>query len=161
MSGSARETRKRPDWHTYFMQIAELVASRSTCLRRSVGAVIVKDKRVLATGYNGAPSGIAHCAETGCLREQLNVPSGERHELCRGIHAEQNAIIQAASHGVCISGAVLYCTNLPCSICTKMIINAGLKIIYYKDGYADTMSERMLSEVNISLFHLDNLAGEK
>jgi dCMP deaminase len=146
--------RQRPDWDTYFMQIAELVASRSTCLRRAVGAVIVKNKRVLATGYNGAPAGIRHCAETGCLREQLKVPSGERHELCRGIHAEQNAIIQAASHGVCINGADLYCTNLPCSICTKMIINAGLQTVYYKEGYADPLSEKMLSEIDIKLVHL-------
>ncbi len=138
------------------MKIAELVATRSTCLRRAVGAVIVKDKRILATGYNGAPTGITHCSETGCLREQLKVPSGERHELCRGIHAEQNAIIQAAFHGVCINGADLYCTNLPCSICTKMIINAGLKRIYYKEGYADALSERMLSEVDITLIHMDD-----
>jgi dCMP deaminase len=153
MDGSTEKTWKRPEWHTYFMQIAELVASRSTCLRRSVGAVIVKNKRILATGYNGAPSGISHCAETGCLRAQLQVPSGERHELCRGIHAEQNAIIQAASHGVTISGADLYCTNHPCSICAKMIINAGLKTIYYKEGYADALSAKMLSEADITLIH--------
>ncbi|MEW6078587.1 MAG: cytidine/deoxycytidylate deaminase family protein [Thermodesulfobacteriota bacterium] len=151
MDGSTGKNWKRPEWHTYFMQIAELVASRSTCLRRSVGAVIVKNKRILATGYNGAPSGVAHCSETGCLRAQLQVPSGERHELCRGIHAEQNAIIQAASHGVTISGADLYCTNHPCSICAKMIINAGLKTIYYKDGYADALSAKMLSEADIKL----------
>jgi len=142
---------ERPDWNQYFMSIAELVASRSTCLRRKVGAVIVKDKRILSTGYNGAPSGIRHCEETGCLREKLNVPSGQRHELCRGLHAEQNAIIQAALHGVEIKGSDLYCTNQPCIICTKMIINAGIKRIFYKDGYPDEMSIEMLNEAGIEL----------
>ena len=119
----------RPSWETYFMDITTLVAKRTTCTRRAVGAVIVKDKRILSTGYNGAPSGIRHCAEVGCLREALNVQSGMRHELCRGIHAEQNAIIQAAYHGVSVKGASLYCTTQPCSICAKMIINAGLNRI--------------------------------
>ncbi len=147
----------RPDWHTYFMDITKLVARRSTCLRRAVGAIVVKDKRILSTGYNGAPAGIPHCVETGCLRQQLKVPSGERHELCRGIHAEQNAIIQAAYHGVSIAGASLYCTNQPCSICTKMIINAGIKTIYYQDGYADPLSLQMLTEADVALIKL----GEK
>jgi dCMP deaminase len=151
----------RPAWETYFMDIALLVAKRSTCLRRLVGAVIVKDKRVLATGYNGAPSGIKHCAETGCLREQLNVASGERHELCRGIHAEQNAIIQAALHGVSIKGATLFCTNLPCSICAKMIINAGIKKIYYHAGYADTMSREMLTAAGIDVLKLNTEKQQK
>ncbi len=141
----------RPSWDAYFMDIASLVARRSTCLRRAVGAVIVKDKRILSTGYNGAPSGIAHCCETGCLRERLSVPSGERHELCRGIHAEQNAIIQAAYHGVSIRDATLYCTNLPCSICAKMIINAGIRSIVYLSGYADAMSEEMLREAGVTV----------
>ena len=141
----------RPDWDEYFMSIAELVSKRSTCIRRKVGAVIVKDKRILATGYNGAPSGIKHCIEIGCLREKLKIPSGERHELCRGLHAEQNAIIQAAYHGVEIKDSVLYCTNLPCIICTKMIINAGIKKIYYKDGYPDKLSKEMFNEANIEL----------
>jgi len=145
---------RRPSWDSYFMEIAELVASRSTCTRRSVGAVIVKDKQVLSTGYNGAPSGIAHCLETGCLREQMNIPSGERHELCRGIHAEQNAIIQAAYHGVSIKGGSLYCTNSPCSICAKMIINAGIEKIYYRFGYADAMSGEMLEAANIDVINL-------
>ncbi len=143
--------RTRPSWETYFMDIATLVAKRSTCLRRSVGAVIVKDKRILSTGYNGAPSGLKHCLDIGCLREQLSIPSGERHELCRGIHAEQNAIIQAAFHGVSIKGATLFCTNQPCSICTKMIINAGIKKVYYRSGYADTMSREMLKEAGVEL----------
>ena len=136
------------------MEIAELVSKRSTCLRRKVGAVIVKDKRILSTGYNGAPSGIKHCYETGCLREKLKVPSGERHELCRGLHAEQNAIIQAAYHGVEIKGSVLYCTNLPCIICTKMLINAGIIKIYFKDGYPDELSKDMLDEAKIDLIKL-------
>ena len=140
---------ERPSWENYFMGITALVAKRSTCRRRSVGAIIVKDKRILTTGYNGAPSGIRHCIEIGCLREQLNVASGERHELCRGIHAEQNAIIQAALHGVSIKDATLFCTNLPCSICAKMIINAGIKKIYYLSGYADAISEDMLQEASV------------
>lgn len=142
---------KRPSWHEYFMDIARLVARRSTCLRRQVGAVMVKEKNILATGYNGTPRGITHCAETGCQREQLKVPSGERHELCRGLHAEQNAIIQAASHGVNISGATLYCTNSPCIICTKMLINAGIRQVVYLDGYPDTLSMDMLHEAGIEV----------
>ena len=144
----------RPAWDAYFMDIAVLVAKRSTCLRRMVGALIIKDKRILTTGYNGAPSGIRHCIEIGCLRETLNVASGQRHELCRGIHAEQNAIIKAAYHGVSIRNATLYCTNLPCSICTKMIINAGIGRIYYLEGYADELSEAMLAEAKIEVIQL-------
>ena len=150
------ENEARPSWNTYFMDITRLVAKRSTCLRRAVGAVIVKDKRILSTGYNGAPVNITHCSEVGCLRKKLNVPSGEKHELCRGIHAEQNAIIQAAFHGVSVKEAALYCTNLPCSICAKMIINAGIKNIYYIEGYADSISEDMLKEADIQLMRLDN-----
>ena len=146
----------RPSWETYFMDIAQLVAKRSTCLRRSVGAVVVKDKRILSTGYNGAPMNVAHCRVTGCMREQMKIPSGERHELCRGIHAEQNAIIQAAFHGVSIKEADLYCTNLPCSICAKMIINAGIRTIYYLSGYADAMSEEMLEEAGVDVLQIEN-----
>jgi dCMP deaminase len=142
---------QRPSWDEYFMDIARLVARRSTCLRRQVGAVMVKEKNILATGYNGTPSGITHCAETGCLREQMNVPSGERHELCRGLHAEQNAIIQAARHGVNIAGATLYCTNSPCIICTKMLINAGIQQVIYVEGYPDTLSMDMLRESGITV----------
>jgi len=131
------------------MDIARLVARRSTCLRRQVGAVLVKEKNILATGYNGTPSGITHCAEVGCLRQQLGVPSGERHELCRGLHAEQNAIIQAAKHGVNIAGSTLYCTNSPCSICSKMLINAGISRIVYLEGYPDSLSQEMLREAGI------------
>ena len=139
----------RPSWDEYFMDIARLVASRSTCLRRQVGAVMVKDKNILATGYNGTPSGIRHCSEVGCLRQQMNVPSGERHELCRGLHAEQNAIIQAAKHGVNIDGAVLYCTHSPCIICSKMLINSGIKRIVCTDGYPDPLAKAMLDEAGL------------
>lgn len=145
---------KRPDWDTYFMEIASLVSKRSTCLRRQVGAVIVKDRNILSTGYNGAPSGITHCEVTGCLREKLNVPSGERHELCRGLHAEQNAIIQAAYHGTSIKDSTLYCTNLPCSICSKMLINAGITKIIYKEGYMDDLGKEMIEESGIILERL-------
>jgi len=141
----------RPDWQTYFFQIARLVATRSTCLRRQVGAVLVKDNRILSTGYNGTPAGITHCLERGCIRTKLNIPSGERHELCRGLHAEQNAIIQAAYHGVSINGADLYCTNQPCIICSKMLINAGINTIYISDLYPDELAEEMLLEANIPL----------
>ncbi|MBW1972786.1 MAG: cytidine deaminase [Deltaproteobacteria bacterium] len=141
----------RPSWDQYFMEITKLVSKRSTCLRRHVGAILVKDKRILATGYNGAPTGLKHCLEIGCLREALKIPSGERHELCRGLHAEQNAIIQAAVHGVKIEGATLYCTNHPCIICTKMIINAGIKRVVYLDGYADELSKKMIKESGIEV----------
>jgi len=146
----------RPTWEEYFMEITRLVAKRSTCLRRQVGAVLVMDKRILATGYNGAPSGLAHCLEVGCLREKRQIPSGERHELCRGLHAEQNVIIQAAFHGIRIQGSTLYCTNLPCAICTKMLINAGIKEIIYEGGYQDALSREMLLEAGIPArqFHL-------
>lgn len=141
----------RPSWNEYFMSITIMVADRSTCLRRKVGAILVKDKRILATGYNGAPSGLRHCEEVGCLRETTSVPSGERHELCRGLHAEQNAIIQAAYHGFSIRGATLYCTNKPCVICSKMLINAGIRKILYQDGYDDHLADQMLREANIEI----------
>lgn len=141
----------RPDWQQYFMEIAHLVSRRSTCLRRRVGAVLVKEKRILATGYNGAPSGLPHCCAVGCMREKLQVPSGQRHELCRGLHAEQNAIIQAAAHGICIQGATLFCTTLPCSICLKMLINAGIVDIVYEDGYADDLTQEFLREAAITI----------
>ena len=136
------------------MQFALLARTRSTCLRRKVGAVIVKDKNILATGYNGPPRGIVHCEVVGCLREKLKVPSGEKHELCRGLHAEQNAIIQAAYHGVSIRGADLYSTTFPCIICTKMLINAGIKRIFYLEGYPDELSASMLEEAEIDLIQL-------
>ncbi|MDP3015602.1 MAG: cytidine/deoxycytidylate deaminase family protein [Deltaproteobacteria bacterium] len=141
----------RPSWDEYFMDITHLVAKRSTCLRRQVGAILVKDKKILATGYNGAPSRLEHCLDIGCLRERLKIPSGERHELCRGLHAEQNAIIQAAYHGVGIRGAILYCTNHPCIICSKMIINSGIERIVYEEGYADALARGMLKESGIKV----------
>lgn len=131
------------------MTLANQVASRTTCLRRAVGAVIVKDRRILATGYNGVPTGIAHCAEVGCLREQLGVPSGQRHEICRGLHAEQNAIIQAARFGTDIDGASIYVNTQPCVVCAKMLINAGIKEIVYQNPYPDELSQQMLAESGI------------
>jgi len=133
------------------MDIVELVSRRSTCLRRKVGAVLVRDKRMLATGYNGPPTGIRHCAEVGCLRDKLGIPSGERHELCRGLHAEQNAIIQAALHGVSTKDSTIYCTNHPCIICSKMIINSGIISVIYKDDYNDDLAEEMLKEAGIKV----------
>ena len=153
---------QRPSWDQYFIDITRLVATRTTCLRRGVGALLVKDRNILATGYNGVPSGISHCEETGCLREQMKVPSGERHELCRGLHAEQNAIIQAARHGVNIDGATLYCTTMPCVICTKMLINAGIKKVVFSEGYADNLAREMISESGIEVIHFDqNSEGTK
>jgi len=145
------QTMKRPSWEEYFMDITHMVKSRSTCLRRHIGAVIVKDKNILTTGYNGAPSGTQHCLDVGCIREAMNIPSGQRHELCRALHAEQNAIIQAAKHGINIDGADLYCTNLPCLICSKMIINAGIRRIYYEGDYPDPLSREMLEEAGVEL----------
>ena len=153
MNGKTLE-HKRPRWDDYFMDITHFVATRSTCLRRHVGAVLVRDKRILSTGYNGAPSGIDHCLEVGCLREQLGIPSGERHELCRALHAEQNAIIQAALHGVGIKGATLYCTNLPCIICSKMLINSGIRRIIYQEGYPDKLAGEMLAAAGMKLERL-------
>ena len=136
------------------MSIAQLVATRSTCLRRKVGAVLVKDRRILATGYNGAPIGVKHCEDVGCLREQLEVKPGERHELCRGLHAEQNVIIQAAYHGVVTEETTLYSTHLPCIICSKMMINAGVEKIFYLDGYPDALAAKMLEEAKIETMRL-------
>lgn len=141
----------RPSWDDYFMEIAEVVATRSTCLRRQVGAIIVRDKRILATGYNGAPAGLSHCGETGCLREKLNIPSGERHELCRALHAEQNAIIQCAVHGVTVKEATIYSTTQPCVLCSKMLINAGIKTIVFQGPYPDKLSLQLLEEAAIEL----------
>jgi dCMP deaminase len=142
---------KRPSWNAYFMEITNLVAQRSTCLRRRVGAVLVKDKRILATGYNGAPSGLPHCLDVGCMREENNIPSGQRHELCRGLHAEQNVIIQAARYGIPIQGSTLYSTTRPCVICAKMIINANIISVCFDEGYADELSDQMLEEAGVKL----------
>jgi len=134
------------------MKIAEDVATRSTCLRRQVGAVIVKDKRILTTGYNGVPSGISHCTENSCLRTKLNIPSGERVELCRGLHAEQNAIIQAAYYGISVKDAKIYITHKPCSMCTKMLINSGIKDFIYRNPYPDTLADEMVLEAGIKIY---------
>ncbi|HEC95095.1 MAG TPA: dCMP deaminase family protein [Thermoplasmatales archaeon] len=139
----------RPSYDEYFMEMAHVIAKRSTCLRRKVGALLVKDKHILSTGYNGAPKGLPHCEEVGCLREKLKVPSGERHELCRGLHAEQNAIIQAAVFGVSIKDSTLYCTDAPCVVCAKMLINAGVKKIVFEGDYPDKLAEEMLAESRI------------
>jgi len=142
---------KRPGWDEYFSGIAKLVSERSTCLRRKVGAILVKDNQILATGYNGAPAGIKHCDETGCLREEQNIPSGERHELCRGLHAEQNALLQAALHGVSVKDSKLYSTTQPCIICAKMLINAGIKEIISAGEYPDTMAAEFLKEARVTI----------
>ena len=148
---------RRPSWDEYFMQMAELAATRSTCLRRDVGAAIVKDRHVVATGYNGAPRQIMHCAERGgCLREKLGVPSGERHELCMGLHAEQNAIIQAATLGATIEGGTIYITHQPCVICAKMIINAGIRRIVVKEGYPDQLAVDILAEAGLKVVLLED-----
>ena len=141
----------RPSWDEYFMDMAFLVATRSSCLRRSVGAIIVKDNRVLTTGYNGVPSNVTHCEVNGCLREQMNVPSGERPDIGRGLHAEQNAIIQASLYGVSIAGATLYCTTKPCSICIKMIMAAKIVRVVYHDDYMDPLTDELIKEFPIEM----------
>lgn len=150
MSQSIKQD-NRPSWDDYFMSILDTVKERSTCLRRKVGAIIVKDKRIISTGYNGAPSGLKHCYELGCIREKRNIPSGQNHELCRGIHAEQNAIIQAAMYGVSINKSTIYVTCSPCVQCAKMIINAGIKRVVYCGEYPDKLSEELLNEAGINL----------
>ena len=146
----------RKSWDEYFMEIAEIVKTRSTCLRRQVGAVIVKDNRIITTGYNGAPSGLKHCTEIGgCERARLNIPSGQRHELCRALHAEQNAIIQAAKIGVSTEGATIYITLQPCVICAKMLVNAGIKRIVFRGEYPDKLSKAILEEADVELVVMD------
>ncbi|MDO9508547.1 MAG: cytidine/deoxycytidylate deaminase family protein [Thermovirgaceae bacterium] len=144
----------RPGWDEYFMSIAAVVSSRSTCLRRKVGAVVVRDRQIVSTGYNGAPKGTPHCSETGCLREKMEVPSGERHEICRGSHAEVNAIAQAAAMGSSTSGSMIYCTHEPCSFCTKAIINAGIKRIVFVNSYPDTIGCLLREEAGIDATRL-------
>jgi dCMP deaminase len=151
-----KKTVSRPSWDEYFMNIAQLAATRSTCLRRQIGAVITRDKKILATGYNGAPVGLKHCLDIGCLREKMGIPSGERHELCRATHAEQNAIVQAATHGVSIKDSVLYCTAHPCILCSKLVINAGIKRIVIQESYPDELSQEMLKEAGVEIVVLDS-----
>jgi dCMP deaminase len=152
---------ERPSYDEYFMEMAHVVSMRSTCLRRKVGAILVKNKHILSTGYNGAPKGLKHCSEVGCLREKLNVPSGERHELCRGLHAEQNVIIQAAVFGTSIKDSVLYCTNTPCVVCVKMLINAGVKEIVFSGEYPDELAKKMLDESKIKIRNFKNKQEEE
>ncbi|MEN6521421.1 MAG: cytidine/deoxycytidylate deaminase family protein [Armatimonadota bacterium] len=150
--------RRRPDWDEYFMEIAHVVAKRSTCIRRQIGAIVVKDKRILTTGYNGAPSGLPHCFELGCMRDELGIESGTRHELCRALHAEQNAIMQAALYGVSTKGSTLYCTHQPCSLCAKAIINSGVKRVVFQGDYPDDFALEMLGQAEIEMvrFVLDS-----
>ncbi|MGB9636417.1 MAG: deoxycytidylate deaminase [Thermoplasmata archaeon] len=142
---------ERPGYDEYFMKIARIVAERSTCMRRKVGAVVVKEGRILTTGYNGAPKGLPHCEEVGCLRAQMQIPSGERHELCRGVHAEQNAVIQAAVFGVSIKDGIIYTTHFPCSVCVKILINAEIREVVYAEGYPDKLAEKLLGESKIKV----------
>ena len=148
-------TDDRTTWDRYFMDMAWAISRRSTCLRRQMGALLVRDKRILSTGYNGAPAGLPHCDEVGCKRQQLNIPSGQRPELCRALHAEQNAIVQAALYGVGVKDAVLYCTNQPCVICAKMLINAGVRRIVYEVEYPDELALEMLGQAGVELVQLE------
>lgn len=150
----------RPSWDEYFARICREVAKRSTCLRRHVGALIVRDKRILCTGYNGAPSGLAHCTETGCPRQAKRVASGTGWELCRGLHAEMNALLQAAAYGVSVNGSTIYSTDCPCSLCAKMIINAGVKRVVALGDYPDPLAKEMLSEAGVGLEVFDAESGE-
>lgn len=143
----------RPEWDKYFMDLLEVIKTRSTCMRRQVAAIIVKDKQIISTGYNGAPKGIFHCDQVGCLREKMGIPSGEKHELCRGIHAEQNAIIQASMHGVSIEGTEIYITHSPCVLCSKMLINAGIKKITFRGDYPDKLALDLLGEAGVEVVH--------
>ena len=145
----------RPGWEEYFMEIARVVATRSSCLRRQVGAVVVKNRQILTTGYNGVPRGLDHCDVRGCLRDKLAIPSGERHELCRGLHAEQNAIIQAAYHGVGIAGSEIYSTLQPCVTCAKTLVNAGIVAVYFRGSYPDQLSMEIFEEAGTRLVRMD------
>ncbi len=145
-------TDERPAWDDYFMEITHVVAKRSTCLRRQVGALLVSDRRILATGYNGAPKGLAHCGELGgCYREKLGVPPGQRQEICRAVHAEQNAVAQAAVHGVKLDNVTCYITTQPCVTCAKLLINANIVRIVYEGDYPDEMALEMLEEAAVEL----------
>jgi len=149
------EYHNRPSWHIYFMKMAKLVSERSTCLRRKVGAVLVKNNQIIASGYNGSPKHISHCITAGCIREERSISSGERHELCRGVHAEQNTIIQAAINGSSIDSAVLYCTHFPCSICSKILINSEIKYIYVAEDYPDSLAKEMFTEAGTEVVYIN------
>ena len=148
--GGLEPENERPGWDEYFLRLAELASTRSTCLRRRVGALLVAERRVLATGYNGPPRGLPHCREAGCLRETLKVPSGQRHEICRAIHAEQNAILQAAQHGVPIRQATLYCTHQPCAICARMILNLDVTRLVLRGAYPDKLAQNFFREAGFA-----------
>lgn len=148
------EKSSRPSWDEYFLKLADLVATRSTCLRRHVGAVLVRGDRIISTGYNGAPRSLKHCFETGCLREERNIPSGQRYELCRGVHAEQNAIINAAYYGISTQDSVLYCTNQPCIICARMVINAGIVKVVHRGDFDDDLAVELLKEAGVTLLEI-------
>lgn len=150
---------ERPSLDEYFMEIAAVVAKRSTCMRNNVGAIIVKNKRILSTGYNGAPRGLEHCLDIGCLRDERNIESGTRHEVCRAVHAEQNAIIQCAIHGASTEGATLYCTHQPCILCTKMMINAGIRRVVFREGYPDPESVDYLNAAEVEIRQLPPSQG--
>lgn len=142
---------KRPDTDEYFLKVAAVVAERSTCLRHHVGAVAVRDKHILTTGYNGAPAGFKDCLELGCLRNELGIPSGERHEICRAIHAEQNVVIQAALHGVSLEGSIIYATHTPCVLCAKILTNARIKRYVSFGKYSDDAFIQLFKEAGIAL----------
>ncbi|MEQ8237038.1 MAG: cytidine/deoxycytidylate deaminase family protein [Syntrophomonadaceae bacterium] len=144
-------TQERPSWDEYFLDLADLAASRSTCLRRQVGAVLVRRERIISTGYNGAPRGLGHCLELGCLRAELKIPSGQRYELCRGVHAEQNAIINAAYYGISTEDTVLYCTNQPCIICARILINAGILRVVHRGDFEDNLALQFMQDAGIEL----------
>ena len=146
---------ERPDWDIYFLLLAQVAAMRSTCLRRRVGAVLVRDRQILSTGYNGAPRGVSHCEEVGCLRERLGIASGERHEICRGSHAEINAIAQAAAAGTSTARSWLYCTHEPCIYCTKALINAGCEKVFYLYEYPDELARAVMEESRVESVRVD------
>ena len=153
----ADKKEERPSWDEYFTEIAKLVATRSNCVSRKVGAVITVDNQIVSTGYNGAPKGLHHCVDAGgCLRKLNKIPSGTRQEVCRAVHAEQNAIISAAVKGVSIKGGTIYTNTYPCSICTRMLINAEIKRIVYDSDYSDPLSKEMLEESGIEVVRYGN-----
>ncbi len=144
----------RPSWDEYFSRLARMVASRSTCLRRNVGALLVREERIIATGYNGAPQGIPHCLDVGCLRQKQEIPSGHRYELCRGVHAEQNAIINAARYGVSTLGSVLYCTHQPCMLCARMLVNAGVISVVHQGDFEDDRALGIFKEAGVKVVEI-------
>ena len=146
---------KRPATDEYFLKVAAVVAERSTCRRHNIGAVAARDKHLLATGYNGAPAGSLDCLELGCLRDELGIPSGERHEICRAIHAEQNVIIQAALHGVSLEGSTIYATHTPCVLCAKMLVNAKIRRYISFGKYNDDTFIQLFQEAGIEFNQME------